>query len=199
MRIVAVFHGQKVEGIADKPAEIAVNPTLTVAGMEKIQALVPKIRELGPYYGLYSSRLARALDTASVLALALDENIQTAKGLGQHANLDGGIKTYYPGHEGESFKQWQEQALNALHEIWERIGHEIGVTVRYDRNVLMVSHRPSIGGLVAAAKGISDEKGIESVVMDKSLTANGYVILHYDGDRLWMPEDLEKARDSAIG
>lgn len=170
MRIVAVVHGQKVEGLVGKPPEIAVNPTLTMAGMEKVHELVEEIRPFAPFAACYSSRLARALDTASVLCLAFDLDLQTMKDLGQYANKDGETVVFYPGHEKENYRTWQEEAGKAVKEISKQ--HAAIDTV------LMVSHGPIIGGIIAYTKDIrtEDKATLRKIIDDSDLRNKGFVV-----------------------
>lgn len=177
MKIVAVFHGEKVEGVSSELAPIRSNPTMTVKGMESIQALVPAIAEHGPFAAIYTSLLARALDAASVLALALGiPGLSGLDVLGQHANKDGGDVIFYPGHEGEDVMTWQEQGLAAVGILRNRYGSQA--------TLLVVSHRPIIGGIVAAAHGISDKAGIHGVVTNPNLIANGFVVFEVEGNTI---------------
>lgn len=175
MRIVMVFHGKKVEGFCGMSTQDAVssNPTLSIAGMVQMQRLVDeKIRALGPFDAMFSSNMARALDTASVLSLALDMQFQTIKGLGQLGNLDRGNTIPYPGHENDGPTDWQDDGFGAISEIASRLQYA-------DKNVLIVSHRPVIGALVALTRGITAAEKIQEVVNDPELTRDGYVVFDY--------------------
>ena len=174
MKIVAILHTEKVEGLLEKPVEIAVNPTLTVNGMEKIRSIAHTLWDLGPFDACYSSRLARALDAASVLCLAFDLDLQTLKDLGQYANKDGDTIAYYPGHEKEGFEQWQKMAVRAIEEIHAR--HEETDTV------LAVSHGPVIAGLIAHTKNIRDKAGIKQILDNLRSEAQQYVVFEVNGD-----------------
>ena len=180
MKIVAVFHSDKVEGVTDLPAELGANPPMNLKGMAKIHGLVDTIRTLGPYAGMYVSRLARALDTASMIAMALDTDFVTVKGLGQHGNKDGDTVIMYPGCESESFDTWQKNAVKTIGTI--EVCHG-GYGDDSDVTVLIVSHRPVIGGLVAFAKGITDSAGIKAIVVDPATSAKGYVVFNIDAER----------------
>jgi broad specificity phosphatase PhoE len=140
--------------------------------MEKILGLSEAIRELTPT-ACYSSRLARALDTASVLANELDLEIKTIKGLGQYANKDGQDVHYYPGHEKEGMVEWQDQAVEALCQIATHHG--------VDEVVLIVSHRPSITGMVGHAKGIHDKDGLNKLIADPEVVGKPFVVLEVRG------------------
>ena len=160
MKVITVLHAQKVEDdMAKTPVEIHANPTLSVKGLVNIHGLVEQIRAKGPYIAIYSSRLARALDTASILALALDMDIETIKGLGQHSNRDASGDYCYPGHESETVVEWKNQAVKALLDLQERHGS--------NDTILIVSHRPSVGGIVAHTKSIEDKTGIMEIVLAK--------------------------------
>lgn len=160
MKVVAVLHGRKIEeGMTDKPAELRSNPNVSIDGLVSIHGLVEQVKAKGPYAAIYSSRLTRALDTASILALAMDMDIQTVKNLGQHCSRDANGDCFYPGHEGETVIEWRDQALKALRELENRHGA--------NDTILVVSHRPSVGGLVAHAEGITDAKAIMEIVTGK--------------------------------
>jgi broad specificity phosphatase PhoE len=161
MKVVAILHGKKAEqGITDKPAAIRSNPNLSVEGIVGVHALVEQVKAMGPYVALYSSRLARALDTASIFALALNMDIRTVKELGQHSSRDANGDCFYPGFEGETVIEWRDQAIKALLILNQR--HSA------DDTVLVVSHRPSVGGLIAHTRGITDEPAIMDIVMNTS-------------------------------
>ena len=173
MKIVAVFHGKKVEGVdvTKRMAAIAANPPLSMDGMEKIRSgLLQKIQTIALFDAIYSSRMARALDTASVIAMALNMEIQTIGELGQKGNLDSGQVIAYPGFENDDELTWQSCGLRAIAQIWmkERVG-----------TILIVSHRPIIAGLIAAAKGINNKAGIKNILNDPNLVKDGYVVFEY--------------------
>lgn len=175
IRVVAVFHGDKADGLsADLPLEVRVNPPMTPEGMSKIFALAEKIEKYGPFDGMYCSRLARALDTASILALKFGLDFQTVAKLGQHANKDADGVIYYPGHEGESFIHWQQDGINVLG----------GICLRYTfsgGNIIVVSHRPVIAGFVAASQGSTgDEDVLSGIANDPKLTVNGFVVFDFN-------------------
>jgi broad specificity phosphatase PhoE len=174
MKIVAVFHQDKVVGVKNCKQEIGANPPMTTAGMEKIDALIPALKKLGPYYPmLFTSRMSRAADAASVLAMELDLDFRSVKGLGQAGNLDEGVVIPYPGHENDGPIEWQEDGIDACAEINSFTGE--------NDTALAFSHRPIIGALIAACKGIFDANGINAIVQDKELTKNGFVVFNYNG------------------
>jgi broad specificity phosphatase PhoE len=183
-QIVAVFHGKKIEGVLDYQAAVAANPTLTMEGLDAIQGgLLPKIKALGKKFkALFCSRMARALDTASVLAMDLDLDICTVAGLGQAANLDKGTVVAYPGHEADDVLTWQRDVKGALEHIHCEMVYDIAMSPDY--NVLVVSHRPVIAAMVALAQGITDAAGIQAVLDDPTLTKDGYIVFNYDGETL---------------
>ncbi len=179
LRICAVFHSDKQSGAAGRPPAVAVNPPMTMTGMEAIDSLVAKIKN-DPrlrdrlFDALYSSRLARALDAASVLALHFDLDIETVKELGQMANKEGNEVIKYPGHEDEDVASWQQDAMRAMRWIRED---------RDDETIIVVSHRPIIGGLVAWARGVVDNREVlDQLIKDPELVKDGYVVLDYDLD-----------------
>lgn len=178
MKIVAVFHGAKVEGMAGRPTKIGANPPMTVDGMQKILALVPTIAAEGPYTSAYCSRLSRAMDAASILALELDMDFETMKDLGQHGNKDGSDVIMYPGNEGENMSDWQRQGGRAISKLFDLQA----------KTVLIVSHRPIIAGLVAAARGVYDIDGLNAIVNDPALTKKGYVVFECDDGKLTVVE-----------
>ena len=185
MKIVAVFHGAKVEGLQGLNSRLGANPPMTMTGMSNILDLVPILKTLGPFDFMYVSRLARALDAASIIALELDMDFETKRELGQFGNKDGSNVIMYPGHEADGYKNWQSDGLVAIDEIWDEIDE-----VSSEDTILIVSHRPIIGGLVAACQEIEDEDGIKAVVNDPSLTEKGYVIFRYNGRKLTLePEE----------
>lgn len=184
-RVVAVFHGEKTEGLkSNLPLEVRVNPPMTPEGMSKIFALGQRFEKYGPFDVMYCSRLARALDTASVLALKFSMDFQTIAKLGQHANKDESGVIYYPGHESESFVDWQSDGLDALGEISDCL-------LRGFNTVLIVSHRPVIAGFIAASRGsIGDEGVLSEIVNNPKLATNGFVVFDFDtsGNKLTLVE-----------
>lgn len=172
MIITAVFHGPKANGVAGLPGQVASNPPLSLAGMENIHRLAQKWKtdSIFPkeFDGFYSSRMARATDTASVLANEWDMDFLTLRKLGQMANKEGDVIHYYPGCEEESLVTWQADAIDAITSICNRHGS--------DHHVLVVSHRPIIGGIIALSQGIqSDEVALDKVVSDPLIVAAGFV------------------------
>ena len=169
MKAIMVFHGNKVEGLGLNPVEIKANPPMTLDGMAKILDLVPEVQGMNPGR-IYCSRMARALNTASVFSLELDLDIQTKSKLGQHGNRDGQEDIFYPGHEGEDLVKFQADGVEALREIYNEIPEK-------DATVLVVSHRPTICGVVAHTADVHDNRGISSFLKDPQYTDKGYVVL----------------------
>ena len=60
MILVVVPHGPKVTGVTQYPAELAADPPMTMEGKAKMLALVPTLRALGPFDGVYCSLMDRA-------------------------------------------------------------------------------------------------------------------------------------------
>lgn len=186
MKITAVFHGAKVEGLEGAPQAMGANPPMSVLGMEKILAIVPIIRELGPYQAAYCSLVARAMCTMSVLAMAMGiRQVACIEELGQFGNLDKGKVIPYPGHENDNEITWQRDGQLAMSRIWNACGLN-----GQAQNVLLVSHRPIIGALVARTKGITDKEGISKIVLDPNLTIDGYIIFEDDGNTLSLVNDF---------
>ena len=172
--VVAVLHGRKAERIIG-PNELRANPPLTPEGALAIHGLVPGVEAFGPFSAIYSSRLSRALGTASVFAMAYGLDIQTMELLGQPANKDGDEVIPYPGHEGEDLPDWKENGIRALRSIGTR---------HVSEKILVVSHRPVIGDIIAHTRGISDAVGLETVVNNHMLAPRGFVIFSVDGDNI---------------
>jgi broad specificity phosphatase PhoE len=168
MKIVAVFHGEKRMRLGNYPPEIAANAPLTVKGMRQMQRLVEKLRPLGPFVAAYSSRPTRAVDSASVVCMALDLDFKTMKELGQHASGQKGKVIAYPGYENEWYADWQSRAIEAVQEIARK--H------KEDDVVLVFTHRPIIAGLVCHTKGITDEGEIRKLALTPQFSRRGYVI-----------------------
>lgn len=187
MRLIVVRHCAKVEGLIGKPAAIAANPPPTMEGMEETHThLVEQLRQFAPYRACYSSLMARALGTASVLALGLGiETINGRRGLGQHANKDGERVIYYPGCELETFDVWQENALFTLAEL--HLKHQA------DDTILLVTHLPVIAGLIAWTHGLAREDQIENIA--KSISHNpefnrDYFVFQWNGTNLKLEPQL---------
>lgn len=172
-RIVMVFHEKKVKMDDGLPVRTWVNPTLSVEGMTKVLDLVPVIGALGPFNAMFCSRLARALDTASVLALELDVDFETMPRLGQYGNKEGEKVQFYPGYEDDGYVDWQDDGFNALLDIADQCK---------GGKALVISHRPVIGGIIAHVRGITDEAGIKAIVNDPSIVGPGYVVFDVEDD-----------------
>jgi broad specificity phosphatase PhoE len=158
MKITAVLHFNKAQGFIDSEAlELAANPSLSLQGFEEALEIAPTIKAMGPFDGMFTSRLARALDTSSVLAMYLDMDFQTIRELGQAGNKEGNKIIMYPGFEDYSFLGWQNNAISALKRL-ELADYQ---------NILIVSHRPIVGALHAFSKGITNESGIAHVVLSE--------------------------------
>ena len=174
MKIVAVFHSDKVEGLDTFPQELQANPPMTISGMVKIHALIPQLME-ERIQEIYSSLLARGPDTASVIALALGKEIYTLRELGQHSNKDGTRVIAYPGFEGEGFSTWQTNAMEGIEKIHVRSTASV---------VAITSHRPVIAGLIAFTRGIASDAGIKAVRDEPQTTEGGYRVFEYDRTKL---------------
>ncbi|MDD5050173.1 MAG: histidine phosphatase family protein [Candidatus Pacebacteria bacterium] len=181
LRIVAVFHGPKHEGIIGKVlALVAANPPMTVDGMVKVAKLIDAIKAQGPYGQAFSSRMARALDAMSLLANALDIDFETINDLGQHGSgdvVDGKVvaEAFLPGYEGEGCLAWHESA--------KRVLAKFHTEVKSGQTILVVSHRPIIGALVDMASGASfNAERLLEVVLSSKLTAKGFVVFDFNKD-----------------
>ena len=176
MRMVFVFHAAKSEVPTDAPTEIRANPPATIKGMREVQELVEKLRKFAPFAALYASRLARATDTASILALAFDLDFSSLKELGQHASRSGNESVYYPGCEDETYATWRDGALKAIEQIRER---------HYDKGtVLVVSHRPIIASLMMASLGISNPDVIRKLARSADFPTKPFVVIDFDGQNI---------------
>lgn len=187
MRLITVFHGENATNLGNRDAQIGSNPPMTPDGMEKMLCLVPVIKKLAPFDAVYSARTARTLDTASILALALNVDFKTIKDLGRHANTDNNITTAFPGNENEDMCTWQKDALSAVSIIYqtELRQNEFGRNVSTaEYKVLSVTHKEIIAGLIGATKGISDLNGLNDIVNDPHLSRDGFVVFYFDGQSL---------------
>lgn len=170
--VVAVLHGRKAESIIG-PDELRANPPLTPEGALGIHGLVPGVEAFGPFSAIYSSRLSRALATASLFAMAFKLDIMTMELLGQPANKDGKDVIAYPGYEGQDLPDWQDGGVRALQNF------EDGILA--GEKILVVSHRPVVGGIIAHTKGIHDLAGLNGIVNDPMLAPRGFVVFSVDG------------------
>lgn len=174
---------------------------MTTEGMEKmesvtLQKILADPRLKGRECALIlSSRLSRALDAASVFAIALDTDIQTLEGLGQLANKEGDVVVKLPGHEHESFVEWQQNALGAVEEIVKENWFND------DEFFILTGHRPTIGGLVGEARGLNTEDELDKLVNNPELVVDGYVVVDVEENGLVITEvplpDSEDQADSA--
>jgi len=174
VKIVAVFHKDKLLGLGDKGAAIAANPPLTVVGKVEAHELALALKNQGPFSAIYASRLDRALGTASALSLILDVDIHTIKGLGQHGSKDGSIVYMYPGYEEEGYLDWQEKGVEAFRKIALQHGT--------DEVVIVVSHRPVLAGIALATRGVRDPEQIKALAIDPNFSKRGYVVFDIDID-----------------
>lgn len=67
--------------------------------------------------------------------------------------------------------------LHSINTIWKK---RLELEDLHDSTVLVVSHRPIIGGLVAH----SNRADIKTTVNDPKLTESGYRVFEYDGENL---------------
>ncbi|MCX6806843.1 MAG: phosphoglycerate mutase family protein [Candidatus Berkelbacteria bacterium] len=181
IRIVMIFHGKKVpaDTLEDKIIELRANPQLSLQGMTDIQNLVNALRPLGPFASMYSSRLARALVTASTIMLALDLDCQTMTELGQYATGEGGESTFYPGHENEWYAFWQTQVLQAMDIIYNKSDN--------GETILVVSHRPHIAALYANVKGVKEEEKIRALALDPNFSRSGFIVFEIIDGIIYIP------------
>lgn len=179
-RQIWVFHGKpsldqsEIDGL---PSEVLANPPLTPQGKKLlIEQVIPHLKKMGPYGAVYSGRLDRVLGTASAIVHELGDEVdlQTMYQLSQRCGANGKVITPYPGHEHESYREWQDQAVLAARLIAMR--HKFG------QRVLVVSTRPMIGGLLSSLQGVTDPEGIEKIAMDPDVEKNGYRIFNVDCD-----------------
>lgn len=183
MKIVAVFHGNKVTGLAREgfSTEIVANTPVSPKGMDHIFSIVERIRAYAPT-ALYCSRLARAAGSVSVLAIELDLDFRSMKALGQHGSKDGDDVFMYPGFDNERYADWQAGGVKALMEIAKNHAP--------DDVVVVVTHKPVIGGLIAHTRGINDEDGVKAVVKEvaqnAALLEKGFVTFDVDHQRIGM-------------
>lgn len=175
-KICMVFHDAKVEDVTRYPKVLGANPPMTMDGMENLLHLLPVIRRFGPYHVLYCSRMARASDAASVFANFYDLDFHSMEELGQKANLDkaSGEVIYYPGCEQQDYVYWQQSGVRAM--------RKISTAHLKQTNVLVTSHRPVIGGIVAHTKGITTNDSLKGFIHDPELTKKGYVLVNVDPD-----------------
>lgn len=181
MKIFAVFQGTPVADVAGINWEldwsptikaIKANPPLTPKGMYDNHHLVNSFGSNLPFDGLYSSRMARALDIASQFSFALYLEIQTIDGLGQHSSEENGKTVYYPGYENEGPSQWLKGGLEAIQKIYNFHAN----FPAKGKKVLVVSHRSIIGALIGHCRGTVDDKSISEIVNDPGLTTKGFVV-----------------------
>jgi broad specificity phosphatase PhoE len=181
MKIVLVPHGAKVTGNGAFPAEIASDPPMTMEGKLKMLELVPKLKRLAPYDGVYSSIMDRACGSMCTIAKALGvKRVICIDELGQHANLDkDGSIVRYPGHEAEDCPEaWQSQGLQALAIIFSDLTSAGLKETRHTRQltVLAFTHRPILAGIVAKAERIAN---IQGILDDPKLVENGHIVIEY--------------------
>ena len=176
-RIVAVIADkwQRLLGMTDVSPANAANPPMTVESMEAVLKFVPKIRALGPYAYVYSSRFAYVGDVASVIALAMDMDFSTLCGLSKYVNLDCETNRHYPGHEKDTVQTWQHDGVQAFMEIHSK--HKSGEVI------LVVSHLAIIGGVIAYCYNVHDPAGITNIIDAKKTAGRGFRVFEVSKNR----------------
>ncbi len=161
--IFAVLHGDKIN-TQSNDAKIVANPPMSEKGLIEVHDVIPAIAALRPFHFVFSSRLARANDTASAICIPLDLNWQTHELLGQHGSLQNGESVLYPGYEHESYPEWLENTEKFL--SW------IGKTgMRYrtpSMKILIFTHRPIVAcllGIASRKSSIPDDIVPEDIMM----------------------------------
>ena len=193
MKLIVVPHGAKVTGVTQYPPELGADPPMTMEGKWKMLNLVPALRALGPYDGVYCSLMDRACGTMCTIVKQLGiRRVVCIYELGQMGNLEpDGKVIMYPGHEQDNVVIWQTEGLFSVGRIiWEDYTQLSASQPSVHRNlkVLVFSHRPILAGLVANAKGITNREGIQKILDDPDLTKNGFVVFNYDGNFLTLVE-----------
>ncbi|MFH1111736.1 MAG: histidine phosphatase family protein [Patescibacteria group bacterium] len=176
--ITCVLHGEKVKVLGENQALLA-NPTMSLKGMEATQALIERIRAVGPFDKVYASRLARANDTASVVCMGLNLDWETLKILGQYADRQDGKTVCYPGHEDEGYPKWQDHTkrlLTWIHDYYIRYlplttdGPDVIIDKPLAQHVLVFTHRVIIANLIGITQKISDLDRIKDIARGDKIT-----------------------------
>ncbi len=172
-RIVLVPDGARVPGLLDiygLPPEVVANPTMSVNGMVGISRLVTasRLKSLGPYDMLYTSRSARTADTVSVISLALDRDFRSLMQLTIPANKEGETITIHPGFQPTDNVGYQRSALEFVGLVFD---------LHRNKTILAVTHLPMIAGLIGHSKGIVDDTGLAALMRDPSLIRFGFGIV----------------------
>lgn len=181
LKIVVVPHGAKVTGVTQYPPELGADPPMTMEGKAKMLALVPTLKELGPYDAVFCSLMDRACGTMCTIVKQLGvKRVICIDELGQYGNLDSdGTVIAYPGHENDDVLTWKKQGLQTVQIIHTEVaqgGLAEGFTdgKEHLKKVLVFTHRSILAGLIAAAAYISDAEGIQKILDAKELPGKGF-------------------------
>lgn len=187
MKLVVVPHGKKLEDVGAYAQELAADPPMTMLGKEKMLALVPALREYGPYDAAYSSTMDRACGTMCTVVKPLGiKRAVCIEELGQFGNKDAdGTVIMYPGHEKDDVITWQWQGDKALDIIlWDMKAGLGDFSKAHEASVLVFTHRPILAGLVATSASITNPAGIKEILDAKELVGKGFRVFDYDGSLL---------------
>jgi broad specificity phosphatase PhoE len=191
-RLILARHGEtdwNLEGRYQGQADLPLNER----GREEAKLLAERLR-VEKIEAIYSSDLARAYETAKIIAEALGQEVKTLESLRE---VDTGVWTgltleevekRYPEHlrewradplkvkrlEGESYLELFERTKAAIKEI---------VEVHPEETALIVSHGGNIKCIVLDGLGVGAERGIEMASRFAADNASLH-ILQYDGDQV---------------
>lgn len=171
MKAVVVLHEEKWEKLGHLGSVIASNPPLSILGFIRSHNLIEKLKPVGPFSGIFCSRLARTLEMASVFALAFDVEVESRRELGQHASREGNEVFFYPGYEKEWYEDWQRNAVGFFQGELSRLAKD-----HEDCTILVLTHRPILAGILCHLKGISDPEEMKVLARSGELSKKDFYV-----------------------
>lgn len=142
----------------EDPIPLQVDAPLGWEALRKAYDIIPTIRSYGPFDEVVAGTLGRCGQVASVVCLALGLEYRTDVRLAQLASMekkDGqAVRVYYPGHDNESWCEWQESGVTALREL---------AHARPGGRFLIITSRGQGAGIMAHTEGIADHDEIQKI------------------------------------
>ena len=175
MKILAVYHQQNGDWSSEE-VRLAANAGLSINGAKDTLTVIPKLKEHGSITAMYSSRMARAVDTASFISLELDLDYATLPELAPYSAFTGGNLVRYPGYPETRHSESQGKVLERLKNLYVDHANE---------TIILVSHKTIIGMLLSAVEGVlGDDKKILEFAMDADNYMQQVIAFEYNGQKL---------------
>lgn len=148
----------KVERRPDDPIPLQVDAPLGWEALRKAYDMIPTIRSYGPHDEIVSGTIGRCAQIAGMLSLALGMEFRTDIRLAQLASVekqgDQMVRVFYPGHEHESWCEWQQSGLAVLREI---------AAARPGGRILIITSRGQGAGIMSYTQGITTHDEIQKI------------------------------------